>query len=87
MKTTKLTLSVPGAVVLDAKRLSKARGESISAMFARFVESVSRDLRRETSYPPMTARAMSLAMDAAPVPVGLDWRSVRDERLAERYAR
>ena len=87
MKTTKLTLSVPGAVVLDAKRLSRARGESISAMFARFVASVSRDIRRESSFPPMTSRAMALAMDAPPVPSRLDWRSVRDERLAERYAR
>ena len=86
MKTLKLTLSVPRPGVAGARRLSKARGESISAMFARFVEAVSRDLRSETDYPPKTLRAMQLAMDATPVPAGFDWRSVRDERLADRYA-
>ncbi len=86
MKTLRLTLSVPRTVVADARRLSKARGESISAMFARFVEAVSRDLRSETAYPPKTFRAMQLAMDATPVPAGFDWRAGRDERLAGRYA-
>lgn len=85
MKTSKLTLSVPQPVVADARRLSKARGESISAMFARFVEAVSRDLRSEAAYPPKTRGAMQLAMDAAPVPAGFDWRTARDERLAECY--
>ena len=86
MKTSKLTLSIPRPVVADARRLSKARGESISAMFARFVEAVSRDLRSEAAYPPKTRRAMQLAMDATPVPAGFDWRTARDERLLERYA-
>ena len=87
MKTTKLTLSIPHPIVADAHRISKVRGESISAMFSRFVEAVSRDLRSETNYPPKTLRAMQLAMDSTPLPDDFDWRAVRDGVLSERYAR
>lgn len=86
MKTQKLTLSVPGPVVADARRLSKRRGESISSMFSRFVEASARELVEEDSLPPKTRRALQLALDVPPVPANFDWRTLRDDRLAERYA-
>ena len=86
MNTQKLTLSVPGPIVADARRLSKRRGESISSMFSRFVEASARELVQEDSLPPKTRRALQLAIDVPPVPADLDWRALRDGRLAERYA-
>ncbi len=86
MNTKKLTLSVPQPVLTDARRLSKKRRESISAMFSRFVEATARELPREDALPPKTRRALLLALDAPPVPADLDWRTVRDERLSRRYA-
>ena len=86
MNTTKLTLSIPRPVLDNARRLSKRRRESISSMFSRFVEAAGRELPAETSYPPKTLRALSLARGARSVPADLDWRTIRDERLAERFA-
>lgn len=86
MRTTKLTLSIPGPIVTNARRLSKRRGESISAMFSRFVEASARELSPESALPPKTRRALQLALDAPPVPADLDWRALRDDRLAKRYA-
>ena len=86
MNTTKLTLSVPRPVLADARRVSKRRGESISAMFSRFVEALARELPEEGALPPKTRRALQLALDAPPVPADLDWRAIRDERLSERHA-
>ncbi len=86
MNTTKLTLSIPGPVVTKARHLSKRRGESISSMFSRFVEASSRELSPENALPPKTRRALQLASNAPAVPAGLDWRALRDDRLAKRYA-
>ena len=86
MNTTKLTLSIPRPVLDRARRLSKRRRESISSMFSRFVEAAGRELPAEPDYPPKTLRALSLARGARSVPADLDWRAIRDERLAERFA-
>ena len=86
MNTTKLTLSIPRPVLDNARRLSKRRRESISSMFTRFVEAAARELPAEPGYPPKTLRALSLARGARSVPEDLDWRTIRDDRLAERYA-
>ena len=86
MNTTKLTLSIPRPVLDNARRLSKRRRESISSMFSRFVEAAGRELPAEPSYPPKTLRALSQARGARSVPADLDWRAIRDERLAERFA-
>ena len=86
MNTTKLTLSIPRPVLDNARRLSKRRRESISSMFTRFVEAAGRELPAEPDYPPKTLRALSLARGTRSVPTDLDWRAIRDERLAERFA-
>ena len=86
MNTTKLTLSIPRPVLDDARRLSKRRRESISSMFSRFVEAAGRELPEEPSYPPKTLRALSLARGRRSVPAELDWRAIRDDRLAKRFA-
>ena len=86
MNTTKLTLSIPGPVVADARRLSKRRGESISSLFSRFIEASAREFPAEDNLPPKTRRALKLALDAPPVPADFDWRALRDDRLANRYA-
>lgn len=85
MNTAKLTLSIPRPVLDDARRLSKRRRESISSMFSRFVEAAGRKLPEEPDYPPKTLRALALAIGARAVPADLDWRAIRDERLAERF--
>ena len=87
MSTAKLTLSIPTPLIADAHRLSKERGESISSMFARFVSATMHEPDMDTTFPPLTRRALQLAMDAPPVPPEWDWRMERDTLLAERYGR
>ena len=87
MNTAKLTLSIPAPLIADAHRLSKKRGESISSMFARFVSATMHAPDMDTTFPPLTRRALQLAMDAPPVPLEWDWKSERDNLLAERYGR
>lgn len=87
MNTAKLTLSIPAPLIADAHRLSKKRGESISSMFARFVSATMHESDMELDFPPLTRRALRLAMDAPPVPMEWDWRSERDNLLLERYGR
>ncbi len=87
MHTAKLTLSIPAPLIADAHRLSKKRGESISSMFARFVSATIHESDMDIAFPPLTRRALQLAMDAPPVPQEWDWRSERDNLLLERYGR
>ena len=87
MNTAKLTLSIPAPLIADAHRISKKRGESISSMFARFVSATMHAPNMDTTFPPLTRRALQLAMDAPSVPLEWDWKSERDNLLAKRYGR
>ena len=61
MAVTKLTLNAERALIGEAKRLARARGDSVSGMFARFLTAVSRveaPPGKETG--PITRRATGL---------------------------
>ena len=54
MATTKLTLSVDPEVIAKARRISKLRKTSVSAMFSRYIATLEESKQRETPLPPMT---------------------------------
>lgn len=78
---TKLTLSVREAVVRKAKEIAQANNTSVSAMFSRFVESLSSPDARSGGIGPVT-RKLSGVVE---LPPGKEYAELRDEALAERY--
>ena len=85
MATTKLTLSVDPEVIAKARRISKLRKTSVSAMFSRYIATLEESKQRETPLPPMTKRALALAAGTAPVPENWDYRDEQKDILDERY--
>lgn len=85
MATTKLTLSVDPEVIAKARRISKLRKTSVSAMFSRYIATLEESKQRETPLPPMTKRALALAAGTAPVPETWDYRDELKDILDERY--
>jgi hypothetical protein len=82
MSTVKLTLSADESIVREAKRQAKECNTSVSAMFSRFIESLSRS-RSQNQDPigPITRRATGLAK----MPKGKTYRGVLEEALMEKY--
>ena len=82
MNTTKLTLSADARIVRQAKRLAKERHTSVSALFARYVENLSRahdeDLR---TVGPLTRRASGLVR----LPVGVSDGQLLEDALAAKH--
>lgn len=85
MATTKLTLSIDPEVVAKARRISKRRKTSVSAMFSRYIATMEEVKPRETPLPPMTRRALALAVGIAPLPENWDYRNELSNILDERY--
>ncbi len=76
----KLTLSVDESVLRSARRLARAQGTSISAMFSRLVRAMARR-KEEAELPPLTARMSGILT----VPKGKSDRQLIEEALDERY--
>lgn len=57
----KLTLSADKAVIEKAKQLAEARGTSVSAMFSRYIDSLSSPERPHVKPAPITRRLRGLA--------------------------
>lgn len=86
MATTKLTLSVESDVIAKARRVSKHRRTSVSAMFSNYIATLDETPAVDNKkLPPMTRRAMELASGIAPVPDGWDYRNELGDIMSEKY--
>ena len=79
----KLTLSVDEKVVAQAKRLAARQRTSVSAMFARFVTSMSRKEKAPFEVPPDSIAARVTGVIS--LPKGKSERDVLTEALMEKY--
>lgn len=85
MPTTKLTLSIDPEVIAKARRISKHRKTSVSAMFARYISTLEDADHKRCVLPPMTKRAIRLADGAPKVPDSWDYRDELKDILDKRY--
>jgi len=85
MATTKLTLSIDPNVVAKARRISKRRRTSVSAMFSHYISAMEENNPKRTSLPPMTKRAVELAAGTPKLPDDWDYRRELTDILDERY--
>ena len=85
MATTKLTLSIDPKVIAKARRISKRRKTSVSAMFSHYISAMEEHDYRRTSLPPMTKRALELAAGTPKLPEDWDYRNELADILDERY--
>ena len=83
--TTKLTLSVDPAVIAKARRISKHRRTSVSAMFSNYVASLQEEAPAPSELPPITARVLEMGAKIPPVPASWDYRDELSEELARRH--
>ena len=83
--TTKLTLSVDPAVIAKARRISKHRRTSVSAMFSNYVASLQEEDPAPSELPPITARVLEMGAKIPPVHASWDYRDELTEELAQRH--
>ena len=83
--TTKLTLSIDPKVVAKARRISKRRKTSISAMVAHYIASIQEDEAREETVAPLTQRVLAIGRKAKPLPDDWDYRDELSDAISERY--
>ena len=83
--TTKLTLSVDPAVIAKARRISKHRHTSVSAMFSNFIALLEDESSQEQEMPPVTRRVLEMGAKLPQVPADWDYRDELADILSERY--
>ena len=83
--TTKLTLSIDSKVVAKARRISKLRKTSISAMVSHYLASIHEDEADGAPAAPLTQHVLDLGRKAKPVPADWDYRDELSDAIAERY--
>ena len=83
--TTKLTLSIDTKVLAKARRISKLRKTSISAMVAHYIASIREDETPEEPLAPLTQRVLEIGRKVKPVPADWDYRDELADIIAERY--
>ena len=83
--TTKLTLSIDTKVLAKARRISKLRKTSISAMVAHYFASIHEDKDQEEPLAPFTQRVLEIGRKVKPVPADWDYRDELADIIAERY--
>lgn len=83
--TRKLTLSIDSSVIAKARRISKHRRTSVSAMFSNFIASLEEDVPTVHELPPITRRVLEMGAKLPPVPADWDYREELSETLAEKY--
>ena len=85
--TSKLTLSIDSRVIAKARRISKLRKTSISAMVSHYITSLQEDDTDtpEDTLPPITRRVLELAKNVPPVPADWDYRDELSDILSERF--
>ena len=83
--TTKLTLSIDPSVIAKARRISKHRRTSVSAMFSNYIASLEEDAAEIQELPPITRRVLEMGAKLPPVPPDWDYRDELSDVLAEKY--
>ena len=83
--TTKLTLSIDSKVLAKARRISKLRKTSISAMVAHYIASIHEDEQSEEPLAPLTQRVLEIGQNLKPVPADWDYRDELADIIAERH--
>ncbi len=84
--TTKLTLSVDSSIVEKARRVSKHRKTSVSAMFSNFIASLEEEEAPPLSeLPPITKRILEMGAKLPKIPVEWDYRDELSDIIAERH--
>jgi len=81
MRMTKLTLSADRNLVLEAKKLSRREGTSLSSMVTRFLQSVLAERSQAVPAGPITQRATGLIR----LPAGRSDRELLSDALADRH--
>lgn len=77
----KLTLSMEKELLEQAKRLAKANGTSVSAMFRQYVRAMARQQGARPPIGPIARQASGLAH----LPKGMSYRKVLEDALLEKY--
>ena len=83
--TTKLTLSIDSKVLAKARRISKLRKTSISAMVSHYIASIHEDEADVGPAAPLTQHVLDLGRKVKPVPDDWDYRDELSDAIAERY--
>ena len=85
--TSKLTLSIDSRVIAKARRISKLRKTSISAMVSHYISSLREDGPEldEDALPPLTRHVLELAKNVPPLPDNWDYRDELTAALEESY--
>ena len=84
--TTKLTLSIDSKVLAKARRISKLRKTSISAMVAHYIASIREDETPEEPLAPLTQRVLEIGQRVEPVPADWDYRDELADITAKRHS-
>ena len=79
----KLTLSADASVIEDAKRIAREQGTSVSALFTRWIRSLTHRTQARTTIPAksIAARARGIAR----LPQGESEKDVLADALTEKY--
>ena len=83
--TTKLTLSMDSRVIAKARRISKLRKTSISAMVAHYIASIQEDEVHDEPVAPLTHRVLEIGKKAKPLPDDWDYRNELSDAISERF--
>lgn len=83
--TTKLTLSIDSKVLAKARRISKLRKTSISAMVSHYFAAIQEDAKHEEPVAPHTQRVLEIGKKAKQLPDDWDYREELADAIAERY--
>ena len=85
MTTKKLTLSIEPSTISKARRVSRQRNTSISAMFADYIALLDESPAARPVLPPLTQRARKLADGTAALPDDWDYRSELADIISDQY--
>jgi len=83
--TTKLTLSIDSSVIAKARRISRHRRTSVSAMFSNFIASLEEESPEIQELPPITRRILEMGAKLPQVPSDWDYRDELSDTLSEKY--
>ncbi|MBI5092678.1 MAG: hypothetical protein HZB26_09585 [Candidatus Hydrogenedentes bacterium] len=82
MQTTKLTLSANPRLIQEAKRLAKQGNTSVSALFARYIESLSRGRDEDmANLSPITRKALGMVR----LPKVRSYKRILEDSLLDKY--
>ena len=83
--TTKLTLSMDSSIIAKARRISKHRRTSVSAMFSHFIATLDEEEPEMRELPPITKRILEMGAKIPQVPADWDYRDDLSDALSEKY--